>query len=194
MHSYLQQHYSAFDYSLKKCCCSPFRAQSRADFLERACSGSSGPFSIGSVFSSQAVGDGVLIFMIQCFSDCVTSQPIKVRALRLLQDISSVSGQLPTSYWLRDVIKTGAVVGWGAEASVWHATHRGSKVVVRQALRTSIDVLPVRCPLLFIFSQHDAYRLSFRSSIERSYLTGSFNTTMSSRWQGSSAMNWGFLQ
>lgn len=52
--------------------------------------------------------------------------------MRLLQDICSVSGVLPSIYWLNEIVKATQRVGIGAEATIWLGTHQGLEVVIRE--------------------------------------------------------------
>ena len=53
----------------------------------------------------------------------------------MLQDLCSVSGEIPSSYYLKDVtVDRCDVVGGGGEALVYGGYCNGRKVVVRQAL------------------------------------------------------------
>lgn len=46
--------------------------------------------------------------------------------------MTSISGLLPGSYWLKNVVRTNRRVGGGAEASIYCGTHNGLKVVIRE--------------------------------------------------------------
>lgn len=53
--------------------------------------------------------------------------------LRKLQDLCSLSGELPASYWLTDVeLDRGDIIGKGGEALVFAGYMKGRKVVVRE--------------------------------------------------------------
>ncbi|KAF8301046.1 kinase-like protein [Clavulina sp. PMI_390] len=68
-----------------------------------------------------------------CIDKCnvsMTSAASTLR-LRLLQDICSLSGVLPESYWITGVSK-GKPIGGGAEATIYRGKYRGGPVVVRE--------------------------------------------------------------
>lgn len=51
----------------------------------------------------------------------------------MLQDLSSVSGELPSRYWLSGVrVDRQQCIGRGGEAFVYRGTYKGQKVVVRE--------------------------------------------------------------
>ena|ERR1700733_14085506 len=51
--------------------------------------------------------------------------------LKLLQDISSLSGLFPESYWISDVTK-GKKISVGGEATVYLGEHRGEAIAIRE--------------------------------------------------------------
>lgn len=67
----------------------------------------------------------------QCIDGCDLDAGPRCQRLKLLQDISSVSGILPRNYRITKVSR-GSRIGGGAEATVYYAKHEGAAVVVRQ--------------------------------------------------------------
>jgi len=59
--------------------------------------------------------------------------------LKLLQDISSLSGILPDSYWISDITK-GKRISSGAEAIVYRGQQGNRTVVVRQFHHAESDI------------------------------------------------------
>ena len=71
----------------------------------------------------------------QYLRECSTDPEEYTAALKLLQDLCSRSGQLPSSYRLEDVtFDRGHVIGRGGEASVYRGTFNGREVVVREVV------------------------------------------------------------
>lgn len=67
----------------------------------------------------------------QCLDNCVADGEARSEKLKLLQDICSLSGQFPETYWLTDVTK-GNLISRGGEASVYKGGQGDRTVVVRQ--------------------------------------------------------------
>lgn len=68
---------------------------------------------------------------IQCLDSCFTDGEARSEKLKLLQDICSLSGQFPETYWLTDVTK-GNLISRGGEATVYKGGQNDRTVVVRQ--------------------------------------------------------------
>ena len=52
--------------------------------------------------------------------------------LKLLQDLCSISGELPSSYYLKNVTVRCDMVGKGGEAVIYGGDFNGRRIVVRQ--------------------------------------------------------------
>jgi hypothetical protein len=60
---------------------------------------------------------------------------VYVRGLRLLQDLCSVSGELPSSFWLDHInVDRHHIVGRGGEACVFAGSFRGQRIAVREVI------------------------------------------------------------
>lgn len=70
---------------------------------------------------------------LQYLKSCSANQPEYAAALELLQDLCSSSGELPSSYELKNVtFDRGDLVGKGGEVSVYGGNLNGVRVVVRE--------------------------------------------------------------
>lgn len=71
----------------------------------------------------------------QCMTTCPLAGPSMHHAgmLRLLQDICTASGELPSKYWLRGIsVNWREYVARGGEATIFRGTMGGRNVVVRE--------------------------------------------------------------
>ena len=71
----------------------------------------------------------------QYLRNCSTDPEEYTAALKLLQDLCSRSGQLPSSYLLENVtFDRRDVIGKGGEVSVYQGTYKGREVAVREVV------------------------------------------------------------
>ena len=69
----------------------------------------------------------------QCLTALPEDEPAQIPILRLLQDVCSESGELPSSYWLKRVnINWRQCIGKGGEALIFQGFFHDQEVVVRQ--------------------------------------------------------------
>ena len=69
----------------------------------------------------------------QCLTALPENEPAQVPMLRLLQDVCSESGELPSSYWLKRVtVNWRKCIGKGGEALIFPGSFQDQKVVARQ--------------------------------------------------------------
>jgi len=67
----------------------------------------------------------------ECLDNCFADGEARSEKLKLLQDMCSLSGQFPETYWLTDVTK-GNLISRGGEATVYKGGQNDRPVVVRQ--------------------------------------------------------------
>jgi hypothetical protein len=69
----------------------------------------------------------------QCLTVLPENEPAQVPILRLLQDVCSESGELPSSYWLKRVtVNWRQCIGKGGEALIFPGYFQDQKIVARQ--------------------------------------------------------------
>ena len=75
----------------------------------------------------------------QCLTSLSEDDSAKVTILRLLQDVCSASGELPSSYWLEGVtVRWKDCIGNGGEALIFLGSLQDQAVVARQVRRPGI--------------------------------------------------------
>jgi hypothetical protein len=73
--------------------------------------------------------------LVQYVANIPDGDPNSVAILRLLQDLCSASGELPSDYWLKKVsIKWERCVGNGGEALVYLGMHKRQHIVARKVM------------------------------------------------------------
>lgn len=76
---------------------------------------------------------------LKCIDQCPMDARLARERLKLFQDISSLTGILPDSYWISDNITKGTRISAGAEATVYVGQQRNRTVVVRQFHHVGFD-------------------------------------------------------
>jgi len=75
----------------------------------------------------------VQCYLSQCLSGLPENEPAQAPILRLLQDVCSESGELPSNYWLKRVtVNWRQCIGKGGEALIFVGCLHDRKVVARQ--------------------------------------------------------------
>ncbi|KAF8307624.1 hypothetical protein DL93DRAFT_1998562 [Clavulina sp. PMI_390] len=73
-----------------------------------------------------------------CIDNCPLEPDVTSLRLRFLQDICSLSGVVPTGYWVTSV-SIGRRIASGGEATIYRAKYRDSLVAVREFHRPMLD-------------------------------------------------------
>jgi len=82
------------------------------------------------------LGWGKRLIFFQHLSQFSGTQREYAAVLKMLQDLTSISGELPSSYWLNGAsIDRDKFIGRGGEVLVYEGTHKGNRVVIREVPR-----------------------------------------------------------